>query len=65
MFVTAVCLLCLFKLNWPKNKNFYDTLDSDLKFNTPSDRIKSDLVLSPFASHSMQYQSLWLPMRYN
>ena len=24
MFVTAVCILFLFKLKWPKNKSFYD-----------------------------------------
>ena len=25
MFVTAVCLLFLLKLKWPKNKSFYDS----------------------------------------
>ena len=25
MFVTAVCVLFLIKLRWPKKKNFYDT----------------------------------------
>ena len=25
MFVTAVCVLFLIKLPWPKRKNFYDT----------------------------------------
>ena len=24
MFITAVCMLFLLKLKWPKNKNFYD-----------------------------------------
>ena len=26
MFVTAVCVLFLIKLRWPKKKNFYDTV---------------------------------------
>ena len=26
MFVTAVCVLFLIKLRWPKRKNFYDTI---------------------------------------
>ena len=26
MFVTAVCVLFLIKLRWPKKKNFYDTI---------------------------------------
>ena len=26
MFVTAVCVLFLIKLRWPKEKNFYDTV---------------------------------------
>ena len=26
MFVTAVCVLFLLKLKWPKNKNFYDSV---------------------------------------
>ena len=25
MFVTAVCVLFLLKLKWPKSKNFYET----------------------------------------
>ena len=43
MFVTAVCVLFLFKLRWPKKKNFYDTfkmfsfsvMQSTLRFSTP------------------------------
>ena len=27
MFVTAVCVLFLLKLKWPKSKNFYETND--------------------------------------
>ena len=26
MFVTAVCVLFLLKLKWPKNKSFYDSV---------------------------------------
>ena len=26
MFVTAVCVLFLLKLKWPKNKSFYDVM---------------------------------------
>ena len=26
MFVTAVCVLFLIKLRWPKKKNFYETV---------------------------------------
>ena len=26
MFITAVCLLLLLKLKWPKNKSVYDTV---------------------------------------
>ena len=32
MFVTAVCVLFLIKLRWPKKKNFYDTIKSLLHF---------------------------------
>ena len=27
MFVTAVCVLFLLKLKWPKNKSFYDVIN--------------------------------------
>ena len=27
IFVTAVCILFLLKLKWPKNKSFYDLVD--------------------------------------
>ena len=32
MFVTAVCVLFLIKLRWPKKKNFYDNVYGNLKF---------------------------------
>ena len=32
MFVTAVCFLFLFKLKWPKNKNFYEPNTSFIYF---------------------------------
>ena len=28
MFITAVCLMFLLKLKWPKNKSVYDSRDS-------------------------------------
>ena len=30
MFVTAVCLLFLLKLKWPKNNSFYDSVYQDI-----------------------------------
>ena len=30
MFVTAVCVLFLIKLRWPKKKNFYDKVQKSL-----------------------------------
>ena len=30
MFITAVCVLFLIKLRWPKNKSLYDTVASSL-----------------------------------
>ena len=27
MFITAVCVLFLIKLRWPKNKSIYDTIN--------------------------------------
>ena len=30
MFVTAVCVLFLIKLRWPKKKNFYDAISTKL-----------------------------------
>ena len=35
MFVTAVCVLFLIKLRWPKKKNFYDTLFTALEGGQP------------------------------
>ena len=32
MFVTAVCVLFLIKLRWPKKKNFYDAIQELLQF---------------------------------
>ena len=26
MFITALCVICLTKLRWPKNKSLYDTV---------------------------------------
>ena len=36
MFVSAVCLLFLIKLRWPKKKNFYDMILTFLTFLRPS-----------------------------
>ena len=32
MFVTAVCILFLLKLKWPKNKSFYDGVFFTISF---------------------------------
>ena len=32
MFVTAVCVLFLLKLKWPKSKNFYETGNLSSRF---------------------------------
>ena len=34
MFVTAVCVLFLLKLKWPKNKSFYDSAVKNLPYTT-------------------------------
>ena len=31
MFITAICMLFLLKLKWPKNKNFYHLLHKKIK----------------------------------
>ena len=40
MFVTAVCVLFLLKLKWPKSKNFYETNKSFLR--TLKDKMKHE-----------------------
>ena len=42
MFVTAVCVLFLIKLRWPKKKNFYETRERKRK-----KRLKESLKVWP------------------
>ena len=45
MFVTAVCVLFLIKLRWPKKKNFYK-LKSLFGFTPPNNRRERKLTIS-------------------
>ena len=43
MFVTAVCVLFLLKLKWPKNKSFYETEEGFCLACSEEDWAKKDL----------------------
>ena len=50
-FITAVCVLFLIKLRWPRNKSLYDKVELSFRFPlSRSARLLSKLELSKSAS---------------
>ena len=48
MFVTAVCVLFLLKLKWPKAKNFYETIHERYGHDTLKTVRRYEKDLSPY-----------------
>ena len=51
MFVTAVCVLFLTKLRWPKKKNFYDTVSHTFLSKTHRSVYMIDRVARLYRGH--------------
>ena len=59
MFITAVCVLFLIKLRWPKNKSIYENLSNVYNFkNDFNVDLKSSRVPASTISFGKLFQSL-------